>query len=174
MDPVYDVTSSNISCKWPGLPAQKSVSAEVNAGDTITAWWQYLDNTTQHDFVPWAHGHGPVLAYMAACNGDCKDLDVTKKVWFKVAQVGLEPEAKDMQDNWWQLRLIQGEGFQFQVPSGLKPGNYLVRHEIIMLASKPAQFYPNCGMVTVGGQGTEEPADDYLVSFPGAYSPEGE
>ena len=110
---------------------------------------------------------------MAACNGECKDVDVTKVDWFKIAQDGLEPNQANLQGRWIQGRLTSGDGWTIRIPYGLKPGNYLIRHEIIMLASLPAQFYPNCAQITIKSYGTKEPSDEYKVKFPGAYSPEG-
>lgn len=60
----------------------------------------------------------------------------------------------------------------YTVPACLKPGYYLVRHEIIALHSAysegGAQFYPGCHQLSVSGQGTTQPTSG-LVSFPGAY-----
>jgi hypothetical protein len=62
-------------------------------------------------------------------------------------------------------------GVQYTIPSCLKAGYYLVRHEIIALHaaySYPgAQFYPGCHQLNVTGSGTTTPSD--LVAFPGAY-----
>jgi hypothetical protein len=60
------------------------------------------------------------------------------------------------------------------VPSTLMPGNYLIRHEIIALhlatAMGGAEFYPSCTQLRVGGNQTGGPADNELVSLPGAYN----
>ena len=62
-------------------------------------------------------------------------------------------------------------GVDYTIPSCLKPGYYLVRHEIIALHSAynegGAQFYPSCHQLEVSGMGNTVPKD--LVSFPGAY-----
>jgi hypothetical protein len=62
-------------------------------------------------------------------------------------------------------------GVQYTIPSCLKPGNYLVRHELIALHSAysypGAQFYPGCHQIKVTGSGNTVPSS--LVSFPGAY-----
>ena len=61
------------------------------------------------------------------------------------------------------------------IPATLKAGEYLVRHEIIALHSenKP-QFYPECVHVTVSGNGTKLPGEEYLAKIPGVYSMDGE
>lgn len=42
-----------------------------------------------------------------------------------------------------------------------------------MIELWPPQHYPNCAQLTVTGDGDDFPEDDYLVSFPGAYSNDG-
>lgn len=63
-------------------------------------------------------------------------------------------------------------GVNYTIPSCLKPGYYLVRHEIIALHSAyaypGAQFYPGCHQLKVTGSGSTTPGN--LVSFPGAYA----
>lgn len=62
--------------------------------------------------------------------------------------------------------------YEYTIPSCLKPGYYLVRHEIIALHAAytypGAQFYPGCHQLQVTGSGTKTPSTN-LVSFPGAY-----
>lgn len=64
-----------------------------------------------------------------------------------------------------------GSSVSYTVPSCLKPGYYLVRHEIIALHSAyaypGAQFYPGCHQLKVTGSGSKTPSG--LVAFPGAY-----
>ena len=63
------------------------------------------------------------------------------------------------------------DGYNYTVPACLKPGYYLVRHEIIALHIAQtvggAEFYPSCHQLKVSGSGTVTPTK--LVSFPGAY-----
>lgn len=62
-------------------------------------------------------------------------------------------------------------GAKYTIPSCLKAGYYLVRHEIIALHASyqypGAQFYPGCHQLQVTGGGSTVPSS--LVSFPGAY-----
>ena len=62
-------------------------------------------------------------------------------------------------------------GTDYTIPSCLKKGFYLVRHEIIALhasyAYPGAQFYPGCHQLNVTGGGSTTPSS--LVAFPGAY-----
>jgi hypothetical protein len=67
--------------------------------------------------------------------------------------------------------LEPNEGVNYTIPSCLKPGYYLVRHEIIALHNAykagGAQFYPSCHQLQVSGEGNTVPEE--LVSFPGTY-----
>jgi cellulase len=64
-----------------------------------------------------------------------------------------------------------------KIPSGLAPGDYLLRAEAIALhaAGSPggAQFYLTCYQITVTGGGSASPgggsASPAGVTFPGAY-----
>lgn len=69
------------------------------------------------------------------------------KVWAKVAQSGVTNGV------WASDALIAANGiYKFTIPSTLKPGQYLVRHEIIALhaayAYPGAQVYPSCFQIT--------------------------
>lgn len=57
------------------------------------------------------------------------------------------------------------------IPKSLKPGKYLVRHEIISShsANKP-QFYPDHAHLDVIGAGDEFPGKDYMARIPGVWS----
>jgi len=120
---------------------------------------------------------------MARCPGDsCAGFDGSGAVWFKVAQYGLEPSAKNLEGPWHQWMMIGNvmnvpdstPGFSVTIPKQLKAGAYLIRHEVIMLAANPAQFYPQCAHLMVTGEGTKLPSKEYLVSFPGAYQAAGQ
>ena len=70
----------------------------------------------------------------------------------------------------------QGASWTVTIPASLKPGEYLLRHEILGLhvagTRMGAQFYPSCTTIKVGGSGTKSlPAG---VGLPGAYDPDDE
>ena len=69
------------------------------------------------------------------------------------------------------LMVAGNAGVKYTIPSCLKAGYYLVRHEIIALHSAyaypGAQFYPGCHQLKVTGGGSTTPSN--LVAFPGAY-----
>jgi hypothetical protein len=66
--------------------------------------------------------------------------------------------------------------YTVQIPSNLKPGDYIIRHELVALhyATKPLgpEFYISCLNVKVLGDGTAEPSKEYYARFPGAYKPD--
>ncbi|KAK4166986.1 cellulose-growth-specific protein [Cladorrhinum sp. PSN259] len=202
-DPIYGVHHPYLSCNRGNPLATKNptLHAPARAGSTVTASYLPIQcptgiqtpttpSTPGDDEKPmgcdskykWVHDIGPLLAYMAACNGPCEALDPTdKKVWFKIYETGLKPEAErrldwpiTYGDNWVQADTVWRRGtWDLTIPRNLKPGNYLLRHEIIMLGSAiPIQMYPHCVQLTVTGDGDQVPemGSEYLVQFPGAYS----
>lgn len=91
-----------------------------------------------------------------------------RAVWFKVKQEGRTGTS----NTWGDTPLMTaGHAATYTIPNCLKPGYYLVRHEIIALHSAyeypGAQFYPGCHQLKVSGSGTTTPSS--LVAFPGAY-----
>ncbi|KAJ6180488.1 hypothetical protein N7519_010949 [Penicillium mononematosum] len=67
----------NIICHRDG--ANAALSATVTAGSSIDLQW-----TTWPD----SH-HGPVITYLASCNGDCTTVDKTTLEFFKIEEEGL-------------------------------------------------------------------------------------
>jgi hypothetical protein len=61
------------------------------------------------------------------------------------------------------------------LPTDLKAGDYLLRHELIALhnaqTAGKAEFYPSCTQIRLSGAGTASPPASELVKFPGAYAP---
>jgi hypothetical protein len=101
----------------------------------------------------------------AGCNNYMPKSDA---VWFKVKEEGRQGTS----NTWGDSPLMKAGGIAtYTIPKCLKPGYYLVRHEIIALHSAysypGAQFYPGCHQVKVTGSGTKSATG--LVSFPGAY-----
>ena len=133
-----------------------------------------------------------MLTYMANCGSTtCDQYDITNAKWFKIEQVGLNPNGS----GWAQAglstftnRFLFISHFLFHffppldtggvatatIPPTLAPGNYMVRHEIIALQNGGsvggAEFYPACAQMKVGGSQTGAPSPSELVSLPGAYS----
>jgi hypothetical protein len=165
--PVEDANLIDVQCNgWTGGGVSGSkpaaLHADAAAGSTVNLKWTL-----------WPESHvGPVLTYMARCpDAGCNNWQPgSSKVWFKVQEGGREGTS----DNWAATPLMKAgnSGVNYTIPSCLKPGYYLVRHEIIALHSAysypGAQFYPGCHQLKVSGSGSTTPGN--LVSFPGAYS----
>ncbi|KAJ6613157.1 glycoside hydrolase family 61 protein [Mycena sp. CBHHK59/15] len=148
-DPYY-----NIQCNgWSDggvigstpAPIYGTVAAGTKMGLNWTAW-------------PDSHA-GPMITYMALAPSNITAwLPGTSPVWFKVAESG---------------KTAAGFIYSFTIPAKLKPGQYIIRHEIIALHAAyiypGAQFYPSCIQVQVTGSGTSfPPASSMPLS--GAYT----
>ncbi|KAF2472443.1 family 61 glycosyl hydrolase [Lindgomyces ingoldianus] len=171
--PVENVTFKDIECggnTTGGIFGSKpaALHAPAAAGSTVNLRWTL-----------WAESHqGPLITYMARCpDSGCNDYQTNgTPVWFKIAEDGLHSTNADWLKNQWAdtpLMTYPNEGVNYVIPSCLKPGYYLVRHEIIALhgAYKEggAQFYPGCHQLKISGSGMTVPSLG-LVSFPGAYN----
>jgi Auxiliary Activity family 9 (formerly GH61) len=124
----------------------------------------------------WLHTVGPMVLWMADCGADCRTFNASLGNWFKIAQRGLL--SGTIQEGMWGQKILGGDNWDGTpelwtetIPAALKPGNYLIRHEIIALhiANKP-QWYPQCAHLTVTGSGTESPDKSYWAKIPGVYS----
>jgi hypothetical protein len=143
-------SSSDIICHRSSSPAP--VSATVRAGDKITLQW----NT-------WPESHkGPVIDYLARCNGDCETVDKTSLEFFKISAAGLIDRS--MNNGKWADDVLMANNFQWtvQIPADLAAGNYVLRHEMIALHSggnpNGGQAYPQCFNIKVTGGGSLRPS----------------
>jgi len=105
--------------------------------------------------------HGPVIDYMAKCNGDCATVDKTTLEFFKIAEKGIVDNTA-APGTWASDQLIaNNNSWSITIPSTIAPGNYVLRHEIIALHSAGnadgAQNYPQCINLEVTGSGTDVP-----------------
>ncbi|KAI5776401.1 putative endoglucanase/cellulase [Geopyxis carbonaria] len=153
--PVEDVTSADITCNKAATAAP--ISANVAAGADISFFW-----------TVWPESHkGPVMTYMAACGSDdCSTADPASLSFFKIDEAGYT-------DGTWasDTLIANNNSHTVTVPSDIKPGGYIIRHELLALHSAGtaggAQFYPMCANLVVDGSGSAEPEG---VKFPGAYA----
>ncbi|KAL4866143.1 glycosyl hydrolase family 61-domain-containing protein [Aspergillus spectabilis] len=140
---VEDVQSPDIICHEGAKPG--AASATVAAGETVNLAWS----------EDWPADHyGPVINYLANCNGDCSTVDKTTLKFFKIDEAGLLEDG-----SWGTDKLVaNGKSWDVTIPSNLKAGNYVLRHEIIALHSTfYAQNYPQCVNLEVTGGGEELP-----------------
>lgn len=115
-----------------------------------------------------------MVLWLAACGDSCATLNLTTANWFKIAERGLL--NGDIQTGEWGQREFQNwdgtpDLWTETIPKDLKPGKYIIRHEIIALhiANKP-QFYPECAHLVVSGNGTAVPGKEYYAKIPGVWS----
>jgi hypothetical protein len=148
-----NVNSPDIICSINATNSQKYATA-IAAGSTIDLHW-----TTWPD----SH-HGPVLSYLAACNGDCTTTDKQQLRWFKIAELGqISYGVGGGKTGVWADDRLRAEGgaWSVTIPSSIKAGNYVLRHEIIALHSAydvgAAQFYPQCANIQITGGGSATP-----------------
>ncbi|RTE80009.1 hypothetical protein BHE90_005514 [Fusarium euwallaceae] len=139
----------DIICHRDATPAQGHV--QVAAGDTITIKWS-----------SWPENHrGPVLDFLANCNGPCETVDKTKLEFFKIDGMGLISQGRPGKYADGALR-DNGYTWSVRIPSNIAPGNYVLRHEIIALHSglerNGAQNYPQCFNLKITGSGSDKPA----------------
>ncbi|KAI0420197.1 glycoside hydrolase [Xylaria grammica] len=137
--------TADIACHKSATPGQTYV--EAASGDTLTLYW----NT-------WPDSHkGPIINYLAKCSGECTSASAGDLSFTKVSE-GAWLSGSDPGD--WVTDTLIAQNFtsDFEVPSGLAPGNYVLRHEIIALHSagseNGAQAYPQCINIKVGGSGS--------------------
>jgi len=151
----------NVICHKNAFPA--NATATVAAGDTVSFHW-----------TPWPESHvGPILTYVARCDGSCSLVDKTELQWVKIDEVAI-----DLTTQKWptDAMIANNNTYTVTVPSSLAAGNYVFRHEIIALHSAPnangAQNYPQCINIAITGDGTDKPTgvvgtDLYRATDPG-------
>ncbi|KZM27473.1 Lytic cellulose monooxygenase (C1-hydroxylating) [Ascochyta rabiei] len=141
--------TDDISCHKSATAGR--LYANVAAGSVLTLYW----NT-------WPESHkGPVINYIAPCNGDCTTLTPGSLRWSKISQAGLITPGGT--GTWATDNLIKTNFTSTTtIPKNLKAGNYVIRHEIIALHSASsdngAQFYPQCLNLKVTGSGSVAPS----------------
>lgn len=166
-----EVNSADIICHLGATPGDQSI--EVKPGDSVKCQW-----------TEWPLGHhGPVLNYLANCNGDCTKVDKTTLKFNKMTQVGLiRPypgvpiggdlhfgEPKPTRSGYWGADQLHDEGeiFEFKVPMTIAKGGYVLRQEKIALHDAPyegAQPLPQCINLKV----TESAGKDaFMTGTPG-------
>jgi len=140
--------TSDMICHKAAIPG--GGHATVAAGDKITIVWDPV----------WPESHiGPVIDYLAACNGDCESVSKESLRFFKIDGAGY-----DKSTGLWAADALRANGNSWlvQIPANLKAGNYVLRHEIIALHGGPqangAQAYPQCVNLKVTGSGTVVPS----------------
>jgi cellulase len=133
-----------------GAANGKLNTATVAAGGKVIATW----NTW-----PDSH-HGPIIDYLAPAS-DPTTVDKASLSWIKIQESGLQSGSNP--GVWATDNLLANNlAHEITIPADLKPGNYVLRHEIIALHSanqaNGAQNYPQCVNIQVTGSGSQLPA----------------
>ena len=140
-------TDPNVICHKGATPGQASI--EVAAGGSVQLQWNTWPDTH----------HGPVIDYLANCNGECTTVDKTTLKFNKIDEKGLI--SWDSQPGHWATDelLAAGKTWTAQIPQSVAPGNYVLRHELIGLheanRDNGAQNYPQCINLKITGSGTD-------------------
>ncbi|KAJ1335001.1 lytic cellulose monooxygenase (C1-hydroxylating) [Microdochium nivale] len=137
----------DIICHKKAEPGKST--ATVAAGGTVDFQW----NT-------WPQSHfGPIFTYAAACpSTGCSTVDKTALKWFKIDEAGFNVATQK-----WKVddMIANNNTWSTTIPSSLKAGDYVLRHEIIAMHGAQqvngAQNYPQCVNVKVTGGGSELP-----------------
>ncbi|KAI0407402.1 glycosyl hydrolase family 61-domain-containing protein [Xylaria palmicola] len=143
-------TSGDIACHRTSSPA--GGHAQVAAGDSISIQWD-----------TWPESHkGPMIDYLAACDGPCESADKAALEFFKIDEAGIL-DSSSAPGKWASdVMIANGNSWVVQIPASIKPGNYVLRHETIALHSagdaNGAQSYPQCFNLEITSSGTEVPA----------------
>ncbi|KAK2607568.1 hypothetical protein N8I77_006232 [Diaporthe amygdali] len=141
--------SPDIICHKSATPGKAHVA--VQAGDSISIQW----NTW-----PDSH-HGPVVDYLAKCNGPCETVDKNSLKFFKIDGAGL---VSGSNPGYWadDALIANGLSWLINIPEDIAPGSYVLRHEIIALhganQANGAQAYPQCFNLEISGTGTSQPS----------------
>lgn len=154
--PVLDPSSPDVICRTGSLPAKSS--GTIAAGKTVDFFWTSDDKQRNPD--GWSEGHrGPIVTYIAPCNGDCSTVDKMALRWTKIAEMGVE--GKSNTEGTWATDVMRANGGinSARIPESIAPGNYVIRNEIIALhrahLGEP-EFYQQCGSIKVTGGGTDK------------------
>ncbi|KAI1851752.1 hypothetical protein JX265_010986 [Neoarthrinium moseri] len=139
--------TADMVCHLGAKPAGAAVP--LKGGDVVEVQW-----------TPWPASHkGPVIDYLANCNGPCETVDKTKLKFFKIQEVGFIDPASDL----WAANVLasNNNSWLVRIPSDIAPGNYVLRHEIIALhaagGTNGAQAYPFCYNLAIDGTGSAKP-----------------
>ncbi|KAH7312669.1 endoglucanase-4 [Stachybotrys elegans] len=143
--------SADINCHKSATAGRNFIN--VNAGQDITFFW----NT-------WPESHkGPIINYISPYSSSVSNLR-----WSKISQAAI------VSGQTWVTDTLIANNFTSitTIPRNLRPGDYVIRHEIIALhgasSDNGAQLYPQCLNIRVGGSGSVAPSAG--VSGPSLYT----
>jgi lytic cellulose monooxygenase (C1-hydroxylating) len=163
--PILDISSPDMACRMGSSPAQNY--GIVAAGGEASFFWTSADKQINPD--GWALSHrGPIMTYIAPCNGDCTDVDQTALRWTKISEEGLVSGTANVNGVWATDKMRENGGIvSAKIPSSIAPGKYVIRNEIIALhrahLSEP-EFYGQCGNIEITGNGSDDLSGSGVVA----------
>jgi cellulase len=113
-----DQSSPDVACN--SKPRAPALIASARAGSEVKFQWN-----------PWYQSHkGPMLSYLAPYEGSIEKVDVNKLSFFKFHERALLADNKT-----WGVdeMMANGNVSTAIIPHDIKPGNYVLRHELIGL-----------------------------------------
>ncbi|KAH8590120.1 glycoside hydrolase [Bisporella sp. PMI_857] len=143
--------NADIICHKGATPGQ--TTARVKAGGKVQLNW-----------TPWPVSHkGPMIDYLAKCNGPCQSVDKTTLKWFKIDAVGLINPTSITSGYWGSdVMIANNNTWTVVIPPTIAQGNYVLRHETIALhaaqSTNGAQNYAFCINLAITSSGTDNPA----------------
>ncbi|KAL2208688.1 hypothetical protein CC79DRAFT_1341291 [Sarocladium strictum] len=167
--PIYPLNGDNMAC---GRQGEKSVPfvCPAKGGSTLTFEFREWPAADQPGSINKGH-KGPCNVYMKKMNDVLTD-PAAGDGWFKIWEDGYNVKA----DEWCVDTLIKNNGLlSVDLPTGLPPGEYLIRPELIALHNTTKgnpQFYHSCAQIFIdNGPDTElEIPAEFEVSIPGYLS----
>ncbi|KAF2680417.1 lytic polysaccharide monooxygenase [Lentithecium fluviatile CBS 122367] len=138
--------TSDIACHYNSTPGALHIN--TTAGDELKMQWN-----------EWPVSHkGPVISYLAACNGSCANADKDTLEWVKIDELGWLNGTGfvGLGGTWASDVLIANHAsWTVKIPELMAEGNYVLRHEIVALhvaeEANGAQAYPQCVNLRVAG-----------------------
>jgi hypothetical protein len=115
---ITDQRSPDMACNVK--PKAPALIAPARAGSQITFQWN-----------PWYNSHkGPLITYLAPYEGAVQKIDVNNLNFFKISEKGLAADKKT-----WAVDEMMSKGniSSTIIPHDIKPGTYVLRHELIAL-----------------------------------------
>jgi cellulase len=161
----------------PAAYANADIICHVGAGNAQAAAPIKAGGKVNLQWTPWPTTHkGPVLDYLANCNGPCETADKSKLKWFKIGESALIDPKKITNGYWATDQLIANNNtWTITIPTSIATGNYVLRHEIIGLhaagQANGAQNYPQCFNLAIKSSGTENPDGVLATTFYKATDP---
>nr|UPO25280.1 lytic polysaccharide monooxygenases [Pleurotus ostreatus] len=128
--PVEDLSLIDVQCN--GWSAGGIATAPAPLVGTVAAGSQVKFNWTQ-----WPDSHvGPIITYLARAPSDITQWSPgNSAVWFKVAESGKTADGK-----WAATDGLYANNhiYTFTIPARLRPGQYIIRHEMYDSVFSPA------------------------------------